>query len=802
MKKIVFFSAILLATIAGYAQTIMVDDISDLSPVKSAVISSVFTKTSLTTDEKGQFDIAPFPENDTLIISHISFQTLRIAVSKAKLEKSIYLVRRFIPINEFVVSANKIEERRDDIPQLIGIISRQEIQQINPMTSGDMLESSGMVFVQQSQFGGSSPILRGFEANRVLIVVDGIRMNNAIYRSGHLQNVITIDPEMLDKTEIMFGPGSVIYGSDALGGVMAFFTPSPRFSSTGKTQVSGRALLRYSTAAGEQFASAGFNVGGKKWASYTNFTYKNLGDLREGNIHDPAFGDWGKCLNYAERINGKDSMLVNDNPNIQRNSGFNQTDILQKFNVKIGSKSLLKANLQYSNSSDVPRYDRLSQMSGANLTYAEWYYGPQTRALGALTFETSAFSFADVANFTISYQNISEDRISRKFNKTTRRHQNETVDVMGFYADLMKKIKTHEFRYGLEFRNDAAKSEAYGEDINTGETAYDEVSRYPDDYNKMLNMAAYASHAWELSEKWISTQGIRFTHVSLQSAWTDTMMTLTGFPFDKAFTQTNNAISGNLGFVFKAGKGWRLAINASSGFRAPNVDDAGKVNDSNSGDNLLIIPNPLLKPEYSYTGEFTVGKLFGKNVWFENTVYYTLLDNAMVMRPTTLNGLDSVVFDGSLCAVQSNINAGSAYIYGVQSSLTAEVTSHFTIKSHLNYTYGRVDDNTPLDHIPPTFGQTSFRLQQKQFSGEFYVRYSSWKRLKDYSPSGEDNLTYATAYGMPSWTTLNVRAAYQFNKNVQLQVALENILDTHYRKFASGISSPGRNFIVALRANF
>jgi hemoglobin/transferrin/lactoferrin receptor protein len=318
----------------------------------------------------------------------------------------------------------------------------------------------------------------------------------------------------------------------------------------------------------------------------------------------------------------------------------------------------------------------------------------------------------------------------------------------------------------------------------------------------MLNMAAYISHAWELSEKWISTQGIRFTHVSLQSAWTDTMMNLTGFPFEKAFTQTNNAISGNLGFVFKAGKGWRLAINASSGFRAPNVDDAGKVNDSNSADNLLIIPNPKLKPEYSYTGEFTVGKLFGKNVWFENTVYYTLLNNAMVMRPTTLNGLDSVVFDGNLCAVQSNINAGSAYIYGVQSSLTAEVTSHFTIKSHLNYTYGRVDDGTPLDHIPPTFGQTSFRLQQKQFSGEFYVRYSSWKRLKDYSPSGEDNLTYATAYGMPSWTTLNVRAAYQFNKNVQLQVALENIMDTHYRKFASGISSPGRNFIVALRANF
>ena len=101
---------------------------------------------------------------------------------------------------------------------------------IKPIFLSDLLENSGVVFVQQSQFGGSSPGLRGFEANRVLLVVDGIRLNNAVYRSGHLQNVITIDPEMLDKVEVLFGPGSVMYGSDALGGVMSFVTPSPKFS--------------------------------------------------------------------------------------------------------------------------------------------------------------------------------------------------------------------------------------------------------------------------------------------------------------------------------------------------------------------------------------------------------------------------------------------------------------------------------------------------------------------------------------------------------------------------------------------
>ncbi|MPM75895.1 hypothetical protein SDC9_122889 [bioreactor metagenome] len=450
----------------------------------------------------------------------------------------------------------------------------------------------------------------------------------------------------------------------------------------------------------------------------------------------------------------------------------------------------------------MPRYDRLSQMSGGNLTYAEWFYGPQTRALGALSFETEAFRFADNARFTASYQSISEDRISRKFNKGTRKHQEETVDVMGFYADLTKNVNAHEFRYGLEVRSDNAESVAFGEDVETGEIAYDQVSRYPDDYNKMLNAAAYLSHAWELNDKWVSSQGIRFTHVTLESAWTDTMMVLTGFPFDKTLEQTNNALSGNIGFVYKAGKGWRLAVNGASGFRAPNVDDVGKVNDSNSGDNLLIIPSPDLKPEISYTGEFTVGKLFNNKVWFENTVFYTFLDNAIVKRPVQLNGADSVLFDGTMCEVQANTNAGSAYVYGVQSSLTAEVTRHFSIRSYLNWTYGRVDDDTPLDHIPPAFGQTSFRLNMDKFMGEFYIRYSAAKRLEDYSPSGEDNIAYATAYGNPAWTTLNVRASYQINSSLQFQAGVENIMDVHYRKFASGLSSAGRNLIVALRATF
>ncbi|MFH0755809.1 MAG: TonB-dependent receptor, partial [Bacteroidota bacterium] len=196
-------------------------------------------------------------------------------------------------------------------------------------------------------------------------------------------------------------------------------------------------------------------------------------------------------------------------------------------------------------------------------------------------------------------------------------------------------------------------------------------------------------------------------------------------------------------------------------------------------------------------------KTFEKSVRVELTGYYTWLTDAIVLRPFQYNGQDSIFFDGVLCQVEANTNAGQAYIYGAQGSLRAQVTRTFSITSNLTYTYGRVkDNNVPLDHIPPLFGMTSFRLELSKFKGDFYVMYNGWKRIADYSPSGEDNQTYATPEGMPAWYTLNLKLSYQVNKFLNLEGGVENILDQNYRKFASGISSSGRNFILALRGSF
>ncbi|MEI6748992.1 MAG: TonB-dependent receptor [Bacteroidota bacterium] len=811
MKKLILNLALIMITIATVAQEVSVFSHSDIQPVSKCLIYNLTKTISTTTNNKGVADITSFKSSDTLVFNHLSFRQVKI--TKQDLLTSgnkIYLSGSVFNLDEIVLSANKVEEKYRDIAAKIDIIPARQIKFDNPQTSADLLQQSGNVFVQMSQLGAGSPVIRGMETSRVLIVVDGVRMNNAIYRAGHLQSVITIDPNALQRVEILHGPGSVIYGSDAMGGVMHFYTKNPVLSNNGKVFTSGDAFVRYSTAAGEKAGNLSLNAGWKKFGVYLSGTFKDIGDLHEGSNRDSKYGDWGKSLYYAERINGQDSMVVNSDPLIQKNSGYSQYDILAKAMWKPNQNHVVTMNVQYSNSSDIPRYDRLTEMSKGKLKYAEWYYGPQTRSLVSLKSEWfNKNTFYDYANITAAWQNISEDRISRSFGKSKKKHQEETVDVLSLNVDLMKKIfPKSELRYGIESTVNYVDSKTYNQNITSGEITFDAATRYPDGGDQMASRAFYISNNWEISKKLIFSQGLRASHVSLLAKYTPEMLAITKFPYAEDITQENSAINGSLGLVIMPDGGWRIATNLSTGFRAPNIDDMSKLNDSNSADQLLMVPNPALKPEYAYNAELTIGKTFGDRMQVEATGFYTLLKDAFVARPFLYNGQDSVVFDGTLCGVQALQNAEKAEIYGFEGNLTIKLTKVLSLKSSLTYTNGQIKDDTiALDHIPPMFGMTSLKLELKQFTGEIYARYNGWKHIKDYSPSGEDNETYAAVengkvVGMPSWYTLNLRAGYHFNRFLNLQVGVENIMDQHYRLFASGISAPGRNIIATLRASF
>jgi hemoglobin/transferrin/lactoferrin receptor protein len=711
-------------------------------------------------------------------------------------------VRDTVALDEVVVVAGRLGEKRVTVPVQTTTISNQQIRFWNSPTSADLLQQTGKVFVQKSQLGGGSPVLRGFEANRVLMVIDGVRMNNAIYRSGHLQNVITVDPNIQNRVEVMYGPGSVMYGSDALGGVMHFYTKDAEFSETDKLLLKTNAFVRYASASQEKSSHVDVNFGLKKWAFLSSITYTDFDDLRSGRRRNP-FQDyqWERSV-YASRMANKDTALVNSKPEVQKGSGYQQVDLLQKIAFQPNEQTQHILNIQYSNSSNIPRYDRLSEISGGKPSFAEWYYGPQKRLFSTYTFHTTRTTkLYDEVRLILSYQNIEESRYSRRFGNNNRTDRIENLNIYGVNADLMKKLTSKlEWNYGGEFYANDARSTASRINSVTGDKTY-ATTRYPDGGSQMNFSGVYSRLKWAPSARFLLIPAIRLSNVSLNARTNDPKFS----PFFTNVKQNSTALNGQLGSVVTLEKGWRFTSALSTGFRAPNVDDLGKTFESAGGDNLTV-PNPDLKPEHTVNAEIGIEKNVANRLRLEVNGFYTWMYDAIRLVPTQFNGQDSVLFEDRKTRVYKNINTAKARIYGFYVGADVVIHRNVSATAAFNYIIGKdISLAIPLDHIPPVFGRISVRgtTTDKRLNGEFFVLYNGWKRLKDYSPSGEDNLQYAIpTAGMPAWYTLNIRGSYQLGRYVQVQAGIENLADIHYRVFASGISAPGRNFTIALRGSF
>ncbi|HCS20532.1 MAG TPA: TonB-dependent receptor [Bacteroidetes bacterium] len=804
MKKTLLVLVLLLSIIPLKAQTVLVIDQSTLQPIAKVLLFNSQKTVSATTNNEGKADISAFDAKDTIHFTHISYFTESYSFAQVKdFQFIVPLFQKSISLYETVVSASRFEEKAKDVAQQVQVIDAKELAFVSLQTTADVLQNSGNILVQKSQLGGGSPIIRGFEGNKVLMVVDGVRMNNAIYRGGHLQNSITLDNSLLEKVEIVYGPGSVVYGSDALGGVMHFHSKKPLLADTGKLRLHVNAFTRYSSASSEGSGHVDFNLGSKRFASLSSLTFSRFGDLRQGSRRNPFYGDWGKRTFYVERVGNQDSMFVNPDPNLQKQSGYDQIDLFQKFLFQQNKNLIHELNLQYSSSSNIPRYDRLTQTRNGVARYAEWYYGPQNRFFAAYSLSSKAITrLYQEAKLTLAYQNIRESRYSRLFNRDTLEIQVEELNILSLNIDLAKKMGKHEIRYGLDAWYNAVKSRGNGKNILDNST-FALISRYPNGGSNMQNVAVYLTHAWEISEKLIINDGLRYSLIGLNARFAD--KSFFPFPYDE-IKQNNQALNGNIGLIYMPNKSWRYTVLTATGFRAPNVDDLSKVFESVPG--KIIIPNPDIKPEYTWNLSGGATHSFTDKISLGTDVFYTLYTNAITTREGQFNGQDSLYYDGQMSKVILNDNVARAYIYGLSAYFQADISPQFSMVHTLNYTYGRLITDSipyPLDHIPPVFGRSSFQLKLKQFKGEFFLVYSGAKASKDYNLIGEDNAQFSAdpvnGY-TPAWFTLNVRTAYQFNKHLRLQVALENILDKNYRVFASNIGAPGRNLVLTLRGNF
>lgn len=777
------------------AQTAQLLDADSQQPIEGAYIFDIDNNNFLTSDADGNFELSG---GKAFQIDHVAYPLTTI--SKDSIEANnykIYLKSTGENLPDVTVTAYRFEENLSETGLQVKSINHLKIKELSTPTSVDLLAKSGQVYVQKSQMGGGSPVLRGFEANKVLLVVDGIRLNNAIYRGGHLQNALTIGQASIQNVDVILGPGSVMFGSDALGGVVSFTTFKPKLNT-----VEGSITARFSSAIQEKTTSFGLNLGNKKIANYTAFSYSDFGSLTMGQWRAHGDENWGLQPDYVQPSVNSDLSVKNDKPHQLKNTGYKQYDFLNKTLIPINENELI-LNLQYSTSSNIPRHDRLNDYSGDNLKFTQWEYGPQKRLLAAIHFNVKNSSlFYDKLNTTLAYQQVEESRIRRKFNNPTQANQIEQVQVITVNADAIKTLGSskHKIQYGLDWAWNDVQSTAFERNVwanNDAETPI--TTRYPDGKNRTNAYAAYSLLRLNLSEKLKLKLGGRFAFFTLQSSYEN--QPFEGLNFN-AFDYTTYGGTYYIGGSYNATESSRFNINISSGFRAPNLDDVGKIFDPFDG--ALVVPNGDISPEYINNFDAQWQQRFGKNVIVEIGGYYSLANNLIKRAKSTLLGQDSIAYEGDIVGIYANANAGKAYIAGGHAELNIiDNKGNFSTKHSIAYTRGHdITNDVPLGHIPPLYGRHEINHRYKRFNHTLSLEWNAKKPASQYSASEDKQNEAFNQLYTPAWFILNYQFKIELNKSFNLVAGIDNILDYHYLPFSSGISAPGRNFKLQIGASF
>lgn len=816
--KGLFFLLFILIVRLGNCQSVTIIDAFTQRPLPNVVVISDDNKRYCTSNSEGQFDTAVFRPSDVLIFQLMGYETRKLRFTEL-LEKN-GIVSLFFDekkLDEIILSVARTAAQSKKIAEKVSVINKTSIEQNTPTTGANLLLLSPGIRLQESQAGGGSPVLRGFEANRVLLVVDGIRMNNGIYRSGHLQNAITVDPLSIDRVEVIFGSSAVGYGSDALGGVIHYYTKTPRinnpktFNSRFSSQInSAREAISHHVETEASF---------KNWASLTSVSYATFGNITMGKNRSHGYEQWGLVPLYSKNNSSTyfAQPSTNPKPNKQLNTGYSQVDVLQKLVFKLPRENQLILNFQWSTSSDIPRFDRLNEYREGSLRFAEWNYGPQKRLLFSPTlklFPQKRLLYK--GTITGGIQSVRESRIVRRFTSLLRETQQEDVSVFSLNGDFeMQKKDRSSVSYGFELVKNKITSNAFSQSLYVDENSILGLgekqpipTRYPSDGSSYLSAAFYGNLRVNLNAKTSLSLGGRFTNTQLEAQWNEQALIDSSLG---RIMHKNSAITGSVSLAYRSTNAWKINLLFSSGFRSPNIDDIGKIRENNG---ILLIPNPNLKPEYVNNID---GGITYANDQFPLQVnlrfYYTRLKDYIgrFFYPIDINSstesYPSIELGDETLVTQANINLGNAILYGLSLGGNLKLSESFNANGTISFT--EADNNPfigPLPSILPYFGRLELAYKRNKLSLLLRHRFSSAKDPETFSSGGEDGLEETPVIsirqgevvyaGNPKWRTYSLHANYQVFDQLRLKFAVENITDKHFRTFASGISAPGRSFII------
>ncbi len=806
---ILFFINIL----TSQAQVIQVVDYENKVPLENVSVYNAKKEIYLHTDKKGQINLHVFHLKDTIYFAHPDYEILRITKQNIIQNKyRVELFRSLTVLNTVILSVSRTEQKRKEIAREVSVFDQPQIQKTIRSEVPGILETAPGITVQKTQGGAGSPVIRGMEANRVLLVIDGIRMNNAIYRTGHLHNSITVEPPVLERIEVISGPSS-IYGSDALGGVIHFITKTPIVNSHKK--LSGAVLGRFATATHETSYHFNITFSRQQWASLTALTYSDFGNIRMGTLRQHGYDKWGIIETYSDNTESffDPDEKANPDPAVQPNTGYRQYDFFNKTVVKLSSRSHLIFNTQFHTTSDIPRFDKLTEKKNGHLKYAEWRYGPMQRFLISPTWEWKpGNTWIETIRIIPAFQNIRESRIKRKFGDSIRAYQKEHVRVFSLNADInAKPAPKWKINYGAETVYNKINSKAYGKkliidghQITDLEGHYYVPSRYPNDGSYYVSAALYGNAQYRFNSRHLIHTGLRFTQIVMEARWKN--LRLVALPFQKLHL-ANFSATPSFSYIYTPNT-WKISAGISSGFRSPNIDDVGKIREKKG---KLLVPNIHLKPEYSYNAEIGIQKtLFQGKLSLQTYFYYNLIRNYIDRQRYNLNGFNQIPYDGETVDIYANVNNGNARIYGGDFIAHWQIAKQLSWKANASWLKGKKQNGKPMPSIPPLKIFSTLNYKTDYFEAILGFEYNGKKPLEEYDVnSGIDNLDEGPVdpdtgkfAGFPQWYVFNAYFSYYLTHNLTLNIGVDNIFDVHYKKFASAISEPGRNLKIQILGRF
>ncbi|MEW6073099.1 MAG: TonB-dependent receptor [Planctomycetota bacterium] len=612
------------------------------------------------------------------------------------------------------------------------------------------------VLVQETALGQGSPYIRGFTGLRTTFLIDGIRLNNSVFREGPNQYWNTVDPLSVERLEIVKGPSSVLYGSDSIGGTVNAITRNPDTYGPGFRH-GERILYRGATA-----------------------ERSHTGRIEVSTTSGDAFGllAGGGLRDYGDVRGGPDVRT-------QPNTGYEEGDADVKVERFLDADTRLVLAYQRVRQNDVPRTHKT--------IYADPWEGTiagtdlkrdldQERDLAYVQLHgRSGGGWFDDYHVSLSWHRQAEEQ-NRIKGSGSHERQGFDVGTLGAVLQLGSPSPVGLLTWGLDLYHDSVDSFLDGNPIQgpvADDATYDLFGLYLQD-----EIAA--------TERLTLTLGARLQLAAVDADRVQDPVTGEPISIDEAW----GAAVGSARFLYRLHEDVRhLFGGVSQGFRAPNLSDLSRFDSARS--NEFEIPAPGLDPERATSWELGI-KEERAAVSGQAAVFYTALADQIVKYPTG-NTNDEGDFE------VTKDNLGDGYVWGIEVGSEWRFATRWSLFGNATYLEGKVDtyptadpveEREYIDRLMPPTARLGVRWEE---DGVWWEALAAWAGDADrLSPGDEADTERIPPGGTPGYAVFHAHGGWRVNEHVDVRLGLENLTDEDYRIHGSGLNMPGRSVVVGL----